>query len=93
FFFIIYWFYNDIRGRFNLVGPYPVLIELFAQALGNAVNRRGFLGVRGTGLRVFMGESWVVVVGGQRALPKLLEAAGFAFRWYDLEEPLGDVVG
>ncbi|HBK4850701.1 TPA: DUF1731 domain-containing protein, partial [Enterobacter hormaechei subsp. hoffmannii] len=27
-----------------------------------------------------------------RALPKRLEAAGFAFRWYDLEEALGDVV-
>ncbi|EQC4021476.1 DUF1731 domain-containing protein, partial [Enterobacter hormaechei] len=24
--------------------------------------------------------------------PKRLEAAGFTFRWYDLEEALGDVV-
>ncbi|WP_420170282.1 DUF1731 domain-containing protein, partial [Enterobacter intestinihominis] len=27
-----------------------------------------------------------------RALPKRLEAAGFTFRWYGLEEALGDVV-
>ncbi|MGM8685958.1 DUF1731 domain-containing protein, partial [Enterobacter hormaechei subsp. xiangfangensis] len=27
-----------------------------------------------------------------RALQKRLEAAGFTFRWYDLEEALGDVV-
>ncbi|EDX8188451.1 DUF1731 domain-containing protein, partial [Salmonella enterica subsp. enterica] len=27
-----------------------------------------------------------------RALPKRLEAAGFAFRWYDLEEALADVI-
>ncbi|MGM8645744.1 DUF1731 domain-containing protein, partial [Enterobacter hormaechei] len=27
-----------------------------------------------------------------RGLPKRLEAAGFTFRWYDLEEALGDVV-
>jgi NAD dependent epimerase/dehydratase family enzyme len=38
-----------------------------------------------------MGESSVLVLGGQRALPKRLEAAGFGFRWYDLEEALADV--
>ncbi|MGM8704682.1 DUF1731 domain-containing protein, partial [Enterobacter hormaechei subsp. xiangfangensis] len=30
--------------------------------------------------------------GGPGARPKRLEAAGFTFRWYDLEEALGDVV-
>ena len=34
----------------------------------------------------------VLVLGGQRALPKRLEAAGFAFRWYDLDEALKDVL-
>ncbi|MGS6165428.1 DUF1731 domain-containing protein, partial [Enterobacter hormaechei] len=29
--------------------------------------------------------------GGPRGRPKRLEAAGFTFRWYDLEEALGDV--
>ncbi|RSA12313.1 DUF1731 domain-containing protein, partial [Enterobacter hormaechei] len=32
------------------------------------------------------------VVGAPRAPQKRLEAAGFTFRWYDLEEALGDVV-
>jgi NAD dependent epimerase/dehydratase family enzyme len=39
-----------------------------------------------------MGDSSVLVLGGQRALPKRLEDAGFTFRWYDLEEALGDVL-
>ncbi|MDA2672507.1 DUF1731 domain-containing protein [Bacillus cereus] len=34
----------------------------------------------------------MLVLGGQRALPKRLEASGFAFRWYDLEEALADVI-
>ncbi len=38
------------------------------------------------------GKSAVLVLGGQRALPKRLEAAGFAFRWYDLDEALKDVL-
>ncbi|MGS6236834.1 DUF1731 domain-containing protein [Enterobacter intestinihominis] len=34
----------------------------------------------------------LVLMGGTGGCPKRLEAAGFAFRWYDLEEALGDVV-
>jgi len=45
-----------------------------------------------TAVRLMMGESSVLVLGGQRALPKRLEESGFGFRWYDLEEALGDVV-
>jgi NAD dependent epimerase/dehydratase family enzyme len=40
-----------------------------------------------------MGESSVLVLGGQRALPRRLEDAGFGFRWYDLEEALRNIVG
>ncbi|WP_158663280.1 DUF1731 domain-containing protein, partial [Escherichia coli] len=49
------------------------------------------LRVPATAIRLLMGESSVLVLGGQRALPKRLEEAGFAFRWYDLEEALADV--
>lgn len=39
-----------------------------------------------------MGESATLVFDGQCALPKRLEAAGFIFHWYDLEEALKDVL-
>ncbi|MGS6165409.1 DUF1731 domain-containing protein, partial [Enterobacter hormaechei] len=42
--------------------------------------------------RLLMGESSVLVLGGHRAQPKTLEAAGFNFPWYEQEEALGDVV-
>jgi hypothetical protein len=67
--------------------------EQFAHALGHALHRPAILRVPATVIRLMMGEASVLVLGGQRALPKRLEAAGFAFRWYDLEEALGDVVG
>lgn len=83
---------NDLRGPFNMVSPYPVRNEQFAHALGHALQRPAILRVPATVIRLLMGESSVLVLGGQRALPKRLEAAGFAFRWYDLEEALADVV-
>lgn len=83
---------NDLRGPFNMVSPYPVRNEQFAHALGHTLHRPAILRVPATAIRLLMGESSVLVLGGQRALPKRLEAAGFAFRWYDLEEALADVV-
>ncbi|MEZ0533735.1 TIGR01777 family oxidoreductase [Enterobacter sp. KB-221C9] len=83
---------NDLRGPFNMVAPYPVRNEQFAHALGHALHRPAILRVPATVIRLMMGEASVLVLGGQRALPKRLEAAGFAFRWYELEEALGDVV-
>lgn len=83
---------NDLRGPFNMVSPYPVRNEQFAHALGYALQRPAILRVPATVIRLLMGESSVLVLGGQRALPKRLEAAGFPFRWYDLEEALADVI-
>ena len=83
---------NNLRGPFNMVSPYPVRNEQFAHALGHALQRPAILRVPATVIRLLMGESSVLVLGGQRALPKRLEAAGFPFRWYDLEEALSDVV-
>ncbi|HFZ8994285.1 TPA: TIGR01777 family oxidoreductase [Citrobacter freundii] len=83
---------NDLRGPFNMVSPYPVRNEQFAHALGHALHRPAIMRVPATAMRLLMGESSVLVLGGQRALPKRLEAAGFAFRWYDLEEALNDIL-
>jgi hypothetical protein len=83
---------NDLRGPFNMVSPYPIRNEQFAHALGHALHRPAVLRAPAMAIRLLMGESSVLVLGGQRALPKRLEDAGFAFRWYDLEEALGDVL-
>ncbi|MDX6021961.1 TIGR01777 family oxidoreductase [Scandinavium sp. V105_16] len=89
----ILWLLNNaLRGPFNMVSPYPVRNEQFAHALGHALHRPAVLRAPATAVRLLMGESSVLVLGGQRALPKRLEDAGFTFRWYDLEEALGDVL-
>lgn len=83
---------NPLSGPFNLVSPYPVRNEQFAHALGEVLHRPAIVRTPATAIRLLMGESAVLVLGGQRALPKRMEDSGFAFRWYDLEEALGNVV-
>lgn len=83
---------NDLRGPFNMVSPYPVRNEQFAHTLGHALNRPAVLRAPAAAICLMMGESSVLVLGGQRALPKRLEEAGFVFRWYSLDEALENVV-
>ncbi len=83
---------NDLRGPFNMVSPYPVRNEQFSHSLGHVLNRPAFVRAPATAVKLLMGESSVLVLGGQRALPKRLEESGFGFRYFDLEEALADVV-
>lgn len=81
-----------LSGPFNLVAPYAVRNEQFAAALGNVMNRPTFIRTPAAAIRLLMGESAVLVLGGQHVLPHRLEASGFSFRWYQLDEALEDVL-
>lgn len=82
----------DLNGPFNLVAPYAVRNEQFAAALGEAMHRPAFMRTPATAVRLMMGESAVLVLGGQHVLPQRLEASGFRFRWYELDKALADVL-
>jgi len=84
---------DDLRGPFNMVAPYAVRNEQFAATLGHVMHRPAFMRTPASAIKMIMGESAVLVLGGQHVLPKRLEASGFGFRWYDLQEALQDVVG
>lgn len=81
-----------LQGPFNLVAPYAVRNEQFAAALGKAMHRPAFMRTPATAIRLMMGESAVLVLGGQHLLPQRLEASGFRFHWYDLDQALENVV-
>ncbi|NTX79771.1 TIGR01777 family protein [Serratia proteamaculans] len=84
--------HQTLQGPFNMVAPYPVHNEQFAAQLANVLDRPAFLRVPAFVLRLLMGEAAVLVLGGQRAVPKRLEEAGFSFRFLELEQALDDVI-
>lgn len=83
---------NPLHGPFNMTSPYPVRNEHFAHTLGRVLHRPALIRVPAAAIRLLMGESAVLVLGGQRALPKRLEAAGFEFRWFELEDALRNLL-
>ncbi|HEI8866491.1 TIGR01777 family oxidoreductase [Serratia sp. AKBS12] len=81
-----------LHGPFNMVAPYPVHNEQFAATLAKVLDRPAILRVPALVIKLMMGEAAVLVLGGQRAVPKRLEEAGFSFQYFELEQALEAVI-
>ena len=81
--------HDDVSGPVNLTGPAPVTNAEFTAALGRTVNRPTPLIVPGFALRTLLGEfAEEGLLGGQRAIPAVLERAGFVFHHNSIGEAL-----
>lgn len=83
----------DISGPVNLTGPAPVTNTEFTRALGEALGRPAPWIVPGFALRIGMGELAHTALTGQRAMPTVLEANGFAFQHPTLVAALAAATG
>lgn len=88
---IVWLLHHELSGPFNMVAPYPVHNEQFSHALGKALHRPAILRAPACAVKAMMGESAVLVLGGQRALPQRLEESGFHFQWHDIDQALRNI--
>jgi uncharacterized protein len=80
---------SDISGAVDLTAPAPVTSRHFARALGRAVRRPAVLPAPALGIKLLWGQMGEeVLLFGQRALPARLLAAGFEFRYPELDAAL-----
>jgi uncharacterized protein len=86
-------FHGDLHGPFNFCSPEPVRNLEMARALGNVLGRPAKMAVPRLVLKVMMGEMAGVLLGGQRAVPSRLTAAGFEFRYPEIDGALADLIG
>ena len=78
-----------VSGAVNLTGPDPVTNAEFTAALAAAVHRPAVVTVPGPALRLVLGEfAGVGVLAGQRAVPAVLQDAGFTFTHRDVAAAL-----
>jgi uncharacterized protein (TIGR01777 family) len=81
-----------LSGPVNVVAPEPVTMAAFARALGRSLGRPAALRVPGLALRLALGEGLArALLTGQRAVPRKLLDAGFAFDFPTLDEALTDL--
>lgn len=79
------------HGPYNACAPQPVRNKLFAQSLGRALHRPALLPLPAPLLRLGLGELSGLLLGGQKALPEHALAAGFTFRFPDIDSALADL--
>lgn len=82
-----------LKGPFNMVAPTPVRNQQFSEQLAKVLHRPCFMRVPTVAVRCLMGESAVLVLGGQQAVPQRLIDAGYQFRYSTLQPALEKVIG
>ncbi len=86
---------TELAGPVNLTAPEPVPFADFARTLGRVLRRPAVLRVPAFAVRLAFGREMAdeVLLGGQRAVPRRLQEAGFEFRLPALEPALRGAVG
>ncbi len=82
---------EDASGPYNACAPHPVRNREFAKTLGQVLHRPAFMPMPAFALKVGLGELSGLLLGGQKALPERLLAAGFTFQFTELRAALDDL--
>lgn len=81
-----------LSGPFNMTAPCPLHHNQFVSILGKILHRPTYSYLPSWLLRIFMGESSILLLEGQRAMPYKLEQAGFSFQFPELRQALKDLL-
>ncbi|PZU47800.1 MAG: TIGR01777 family protein [Arsenicicoccus sp.] len=76
----------DLDGAVNLVGPAPATQQQVTRALARQLHRPAVVPAPGWALRIVLGEMSQEILASTRALPGVLDEAGFSFTHPDLEQ-------
>ena len=77
---------DSLRGPLNVVAPNPVTNEAFTKTLGHVVSRPTVMAMPAFAARLAFGEmADEMLLVSQQVVPKKLEAAGYEFKYPNLE--------
>lgn len=82
---------EGLHGVVNAVAPSPVTNATFTRALGRALGRPTLFPVPAFALRLALGELASMLLTGQRVVPQAATAAGFTWRYPEVEQALAQI--
>lgn len=82
----------DVSGPINAAAPWPVRHRDFVRDLAQALHRPAFFRVPGFALRALLGGLAGELLESRRVVPAAAIAAGFGFKFPELEPALSDLV-
>lgn len=84
--------HDSANGVFNGTAPNPVTNNEFTKTFASTLDRPAIFRVPACVLKTAMGEMATLLLGGQRAIPEKALAAGFAFKYTELQPALEAVL-
>ena len=81
----------EAHGPFNLTSPNPLPNNDFGRTLARVMRRPHLIPVPGFAMHALFGEVSMVVLEGQRVIPRRLHELGFQFEFPELEIALRDL--
>jgi uncharacterized protein len=81
-----------LHGPVNLCAPEPISNGELSKIIGALLGRPAFLKAPRFALKALFGEGAEPILGGQYAVPRALERAGFEFRYADVRSALTAVL-
>lgn len=81
-----------VQGAYNVCAPAAVTMNELTAAMGRVLGRPSSFRVPAPILKLVLGRAAEAVLTGQRAVPRVLEATGFAFAFSDLQAALRDIL-
>jgi len=84
---------SRVNGPLNIVGPTPVTSREMARAFARLLRRPAILPIPRTALRGLLGRAATALLASQRCYPQKADALGFAFRFRNIDQALGDLLG
>jgi uncharacterized protein (TIGR01777 family) len=83
---------NQLKGIFNGTSPSPKNNKEFSKILGSVLKRPAFAPAPGFMMKLAFGEMSVILLEGQKVLPKNMEKAGFEFKFPSLENAFKNIL-
>lgn len=83
---------KNAAGPFNLAAPHPLTNTQFSRLVGRVMRRPAIAPAPAFALRLALGEMATLLLDGQRAASRKLQALGFHFRYPQAEEALRDLL-
>ena len=83
---------DGYAGTLNAAAPHPVTNRVFTRALAAAVHRPALFPAPEFALKLVFGEGASIVSEGQRVLPEAALAAGYAFRYPEIDAACASLV-
>jgi len=83
---------NPVSGPWNGVAPIPVSNADFTRVLARTIHRPAIFPVPVFALKLLFGEMSEILLASQRVVPAAAEAAGFKFRFPELNGALENVL-